>query len=98
LSADLIFPFRKKFILIWTQTLLIQAEIYAFGAIMEEIKIKTETTIDFSEVKNYHAELFRQMFGTSDGIEQLFGIVWKNHLQAEIITELIKQKSKYFSK
>lgn len=59
---------------------------------------ETTPKINFTELKNYHLELFREMFGASEGIEQLFNVVWKNHLQAELVTELIKRESKYFAK
>lgn len=55
-------------------------------------------TINFSELKNYHLELFRQIFGAVDGsIDEIFNIVWKGRLRDEVVADILKRESKYFT-
>ena len=53
-------------------------------------------TIDLIELKKYHFEVFRRLFGESENLDRMFLVLWKNRLQEEVLTKLVKGKSKYF--
>ena len=52
-------------------------------------------TIDFIELKQYHLEIFLNLFGDTENLRQIFNNLWKNHLQAEVVEKLLKERSKY---
>lgn len=59
---------------------------------------ETTTQINFTELRSFHLELFRQMFGESDSLDDVFNIIWKSRLRDELVLELMKRESKYFAK
>jgi hypothetical protein len=53
-------------------------------------------TLNLAELKQYHLEIYRRLFSESG--EDYFSIIWRNHLQHELVVELIRRESEYFAK